>query len=119
MYETEFQALVEMIGYDMPEVIVDLLDTYLEESAGLVEVIRTEGRTDLSSQSLMRAAHSLKSSSASVGAMPLSVLCGDLENHLRGIGDAIDVEAQIVRIDNEYGRVSQDLAVRRETLLNT
>lgn len=119
IYEEEFEALAEMIGFDMPEVMVDLLDTYIEESNGLVETIRTLGRTDLGSQALLRAAHSLKSSSASVGAMPLSVLCADLENHLRGIGDELDVEDQIQRIDYEYGRVSTELAARRETLLNT
>lgn len=119
VYEDEFQALAEMIGYDMPEVMVDLLDTYLEESSGLVNTIRVEGRTDPTSQTLMRAAHSLKSSSASVGAMPLSALCADLESHLRGIGEEIDVEMQVGKIEYEYGRVQQDLAVRREQLMNT
>lgn len=119
IYEEEFEALAEMIGFDMPEVMVDLLDTYIEEPNGLVETIRTLGRTDLASPALMRAAHSLKSSSASVGAMPLSALCADLENYLRGIGDELDVETQIQRIDYEYGRVTKELAVRREALLNT
>lgn len=99
VYEDEFQALAEMIGYDMPEVMVDLLDTYMEESATLLESIRTLGRTDPESQVVMRAAHSLKSSSASIGAMPLSALCADMESYLRGSGDDLDMEAQIVAIE--------------------
>jgi HPt (histidine-containing phosphotransfer) domain-containing protein len=102
----------------MPELMVDLLDTYIEESSTLVESISTLGRTDLSSQTLMRAAHSLKSTSASVGAMALSSLCADLENFLRGIGGDLDVETHIRRIEHEHERANADLAVRRDTLLN-
>lgn len=119
VFEEEFQALAEMIGFDMPEVMVDLLDTYVEESAGLVGTLLTLGRTDPGSPEVMRAARSLKSSSASIGALPLSVLCADMESHLRGLLDDLNMERQIVLIESEYERVRADLAIRRENLLNT
>jgi HPt (histidine-containing phosphotransfer) domain-containing protein len=111
--EEEFQSLVEMVGPEAPEVLVDLLDTYLEESAGLVESIRDAiAICDLGSA--LRPAHSLKSSSASIGAMPLSKLCADLEAHLRGSLPGVDVPAQVQRIDTEFLRVRGELVRLRE-----
>jgi HPt (histidine-containing phosphotransfer) domain-containing protein len=110
--DTEFQALVEMVGADMPEVLVDLLDTYLEESAGLVSAIR-DGERGGDLASVLRPAHSLKSSSASIGAMRLSKLCADLEAHLRGSLPGLDVSAQIRQVESEFARVQSALAVEK------
>jgi HPt (histidine-containing phosphotransfer) domain-containing protein len=110
--DTEFQALVEMVGTDMPEVLIDLLDTYLEESSGLVNAIRS-GTDAGDLGSVLRPAHSLKSSSASIGAMRLSKLCADLESHLRGSLPDLDVVGQTQRIVSEFGRVQTALAVEK------
>jgi HPt (histidine-containing phosphotransfer) domain-containing protein len=107
--ETEFQALVDMVGADMPEVLIDLLDTYLDESAGLVAAIQS-GQSSGDTASMLRPAHSLKSSSASIGAMRLSRFCADLESHLRGNLPGLDVPAQVVQIAHEFGRVKAALA---------
>ena len=114
--EAEFQALVEMVGPEMPEVVVDLLDTYVEESSGLVAAIRA-GVANGDYESILRPAHSLKSSSASIGAMHLSKLCSDLETHLRGSLPGLDVPSQAIRIDGEFTRVESALAVERTRLL--
>ena len=115
--EAEFQALVEMVGPEMPEVLVDLLDTYLEESAGLVQTIGEGTRAgDLST--VLRPAHSLKSSSASLGAMRLSRLCADLEAHLRGSLPGLDVPAQVQQIESEFARVQLALAEEKAKLSN-
>jgi HPt (histidine-containing phosphotransfer) domain-containing protein len=112
---SEFDALVEMVGPDMPEVLLDLLDTYLEESAGLVDAIHTGLRqSDLSS--MLRPAHSLKSSSASIGAMRLSKLCSDLETHLRGSMPGLDVPKQVQLVENEFARVQSALVIEKEKL---
>ena len=76
------QAVVEMIGADEPAVIVDLIDTFLMDSAKQVEVMRQPlAAGDI--RTLHRAAHSMKSSSATFGAMQLSRLCFDLEQSAR------------------------------------
>ena len=105
---SEFQALVEMVGADMPDVLVDLLDTYLEESAGLVGAI-SDGQREGDLQSMMRPAHSLKSSSASIGAIRLSKLCTDLESYIRGSLPVLDVPQQVQRIESEFARVQTEL----------
>ena len=112
---SEFDALVEMVGADMPEVLLDLLDPYLEESTSLVDAIHTGLRQgDLSS--MLRPAHSLKSSSASIGAMRLSKLCSDLETHLRGSLPGLDVPKQVQLIEHEFARVHSALMIEKEKL---
>jgi HPt (histidine-containing phosphotransfer) domain-containing protein len=113
--QTEFQSLIEMVGPDMPDVLLDLLDTYLEESAGLVGAIQNGlDQGDLSS--ILRPAHSLKSSSASIGAVRLSRLCADLESHLRGSLPGLDVPKQVLLVVNEFARVQSALAVEKAKL---
>jgi len=114
--EAEFQALVEMVGQDEPEILVDLLDTYLVESAGLVNTIR-EGALSGDLASVLRPAHSLKSSSASIGALRLSKLCADLETYLRGNLPGLDVDGQVRQIDDEFGRVQSALNDAKVKLL--
>jgi HPt (histidine-containing phosphotransfer) domain-containing protein len=112
----EFQALVEMVGPDAPDVLVDLLDTYLVESSGLVNAIR-EGASSGDLASALRPAHSLKSSSTSIGALRLSKLCADLESHLRGNLPGLDVNGQVRMIENEFVRVQSALDVEKAKLL--
>ena len=72
------EAIVEMIGIDDPEVVVDLIDTFLTDSQRQVEEMhRSMAAGDF--KTLHRAAHSMKSSSATFGAMALSKLCQRLE----------------------------------------
>ena len=59
----EFDSLVEMIGSDMPEVVVDIIDTYQEESDSLLETIRYAAQRE-DEDTMLRPVHSLKSSSA-------------------------------------------------------
>jgi HPt (histidine-containing phosphotransfer) domain-containing protein len=113
--EPEFRALVEMVGPDAPEVLADLIDTYLDESAGLVRTI-VEGAQKEDLASILRPAHSLKSSSASIGAMRLSRLCADLEAHLRGSLPGLDVPRQIEQIEGEFGRVRSALEAEKVKL---
>ena len=114
--EAEYASLVEMVGAEMPEILVDLLDTYLEESAGLVRDIH-DGTATGDLESVLRPAHSLKSSSASIGAMQLSKLCSDLETHLRGSLPGLDVPSQSQKIVSEFERVKSALAVEKAKLM--
>ena len=113
--ETEFQALIEMVGPDSTDVLIDLLDTYLEESTGLVrDVSESVGSGDL--ERALRPAHSLKSSSASIGAIRLSKLCADLESFLRGSLPGLDVPTQAQKIEQEFARVQVALIEEKEKL---
>jgi HPt (histidine-containing phosphotransfer) domain-containing protein len=113
----EFASLVEMIGEDLPEVVVDLLETYLHESHLLIQVMMDTPADAPTSESL-RAVHSLKSSSASLGAMQLARLCETLETYLRGYGPEVDVAESVSQIVAEYERVCISLAEEKEQLLN-
>lgn len=107
-----------MVGEDTPEVVVDLLDTYLEESAGLVHTITAAAAAD-NRDLMLRPAHSLKSSSASVGAMALSQLCADMELYARGSLPNLDVVQQAQSIEQEFERVRVALEHEKAQLLNT
>jgi HPt (histidine-containing phosphotransfer) domain-containing protein len=113
-----FHALAEMIGLDMPEVLADLIETYLTEAGGLVEAMLTAHAAG-DRAALVRPAHSLKSSSASIGATRLSRLCADLEAHLRGAPTPLDVPRQVAAIAAEYKVAAVALAQERDHLLNT
>lgn len=107
-----FRALVEMIGPEMPEVVVDILDTYRQEAAELLAVI-VPAAAAADAERMLRPVHSLKSSSASVGASILSALCAALEQHLRGYGPPLDMPAQVAAIEAEYQRVDAALELLR------
>ena len=79
-----FANLLEMTGGDQ-EFVDDLVDTYLAEGETLVERLRSAATGgDGAMDELLRAAHSLKSSSLNVGALPLGELCRSLEADARG-----------------------------------
>jgi HPt (histidine-containing phosphotransfer) domain-containing protein len=113
--DTEFKVLVEMIGPDDPAVLLDLLDTYLVESAGLIASIR-DGVDSGDFTSALRPAHSLKSSSASIGALHLSKYCADLESYLRDSLPALDVPLQVELIEYEFSRVHTALEIEMTRL---
>lgn len=71
--------LKEMMGEeDFPAVFSELVATYLQDSPNLIEKIK-EGLTAKDCDTIKLNAHSLKSSSASLGATTLSELCKQLE----------------------------------------
>ena len=113
--DAAFASLIDMIGPDMPEVVIDLLDTYLDESATLVGRIQ-DALAHGNEAEMLRPAHSLKSSSASIGALRLSALCAQLEDYMRHGEDALDVPAQVQLIRQEFGRVQQAIEVRKAEL---
>jgi len=65
-------------------------------------------RRDADAQGQRHVAHTLKSSSASVGALGLSALCADVEQRLRE-GQSIDLGAQLDALTAEAERVLASL----------
>ncbi len=97
-----FKELIDTVGSDF---IGELVSAYLEETPTLLEQLRAAwDRRD--AETFRRAAHSIKSSSASLGALHLSAQARALEvqgmqAQLDGAGDALDV------LEAEYARAAQ------------
>ena len=80
-----------------------VLESYLESLERLPITIRTAVEHD-DTESLARAAHSLKSNSAAAGALGLSALSADLEKAAHK-GELTGIETIVSRIENEIGSV--------------
>jgi HPt (histidine-containing phosphotransfer) domain-containing protein len=88
-----------------------VLATYRDSLARLAEQLR-RARADAAWDHVARIVHTLKSSSASVGALALSSLCADIERRLRLDGDHAGAQPLLESFLAEAGRV--DAAVARE-----
>jgi CheY-like chemotaxis protein/HPt (histidine-containing phosphotransfer) domain-containing protein len=105
-----FQALKEMLGQDA--VLVDVIEHYLEEAPGLLQTLTTAVAEE-NATALEQAAHSLKSSSAMLGATPISQLCQQLEtmgeqNTLTGATELL------FRVKQEYETIKVALQQQRD-----
>jgi HPt (histidine-containing phosphotransfer) domain-containing protein len=108
---TAFANLLEMTGGDVA-FVDELIDTYLDEGASLVDRLRTAAAVG-STDDLLRAAHSLKSSSMNVGALPLGELCRSLEADAR-TADVPDARGRSEEIGTAFDRVRLALLAERE-----
>lgn len=91
-----------------PSIIEKILNAYLKNSDPLVETIR-HFQSEKNMESLRIAAHTLKSSSANVGAMPLSEMCRRLEARCDD-GMLENTESLIEAILKEYEVVKELLS---------
>jgi HPt (histidine-containing phosphotransfer) domain-containing protein len=94
------QAIIDMPTYDQlkdlmgADFILDLIDTFTSETQGLIEQLG-QALADGKAASFGRLAHSIKSSSASIGALDFSQQARELEmigksNNLVGAGDKLE-----------------------------
>jgi len=98
----DFQSLLDMIEGDQ-EVLAEIINCYLLESPKIVAAIQASV-TNEDANSLNKAAHNLKSSSASLGAKNLSQLCLQLE--LKGKNGNLEGSLELVsQLINEYEQV--------------
>jgi CheY-like chemotaxis protein len=126
---TAFQALREMVNQD--QILARVIDSYLEDAPKLLQAMHNalsgtlhavpvaEGET----AELHRAAHSLKSTSATLGAIKLSQLCQELEAisltecFTNGSTGTLSVTAEMVsHIETEYEKVKTALLAQRQQL---
>ncbi len=103
--------LLSSLGDRAPMAEARLIDTYLRELPRMIEQLRSALVAD-DREVLHRVAHTLKSSSASLGAFPLSMMCAELEDRSResippDAGEVIDA------LDAERVAVDAALAARR------
>jgi HPt (histidine-containing phosphotransfer) domain-containing protein len=96
------------------QLVKRVLATYQVSLAKLVEQLRA-ARADGAWDQVARVAHTLKSSSASIGALALSSLCADIERLLRAGDSAAAVplleqfQAEVRRVDAAVGQALQHL----------
>jgi hypothetical protein len=77
------QGLRELGGDDEPELLTELIQIFLEDAPQRMKDI-TEGLAHGDLSRVERGAHTLKSSSANIGALGLSDLCGRIVACARG-----------------------------------
>ncbi|HEY9023737.1 MAG TPA: Hpt domain-containing protein [Burkholderiaceae bacterium] len=91
------------------QLVKRVLATYQGSLARLVEQLG-QARAEGAWEQVSRVAHTLKSSSASIGALAFSAVCADIERLLRA-GDPSGAQALLDRFGREAGRVER--AVRQ------
>ena len=95
------ETILELGGGDR-SFVVEVIDKYLEDSAALLASLR-----EASGDELRRAAHSLKSTSSSVGARRLAALCAEIER--AGSAD----EDRVAEAEREHADVRAGLEEQR------
>jgi HPt (histidine-containing phosphotransfer) domain-containing protein len=98
-------ALSQATGDD-PAFLAELIDTYLADAPDLLVMMR-DAAAAREAAGLRRAAHTLKSASATLGAHRLADLCRRLE-HAEG-----PAETLVAQAEDEYLRVRVDLQAAR------
>jgi HPt (histidine-containing phosphotransfer) domain-containing protein len=107
-----FETLLQSVGGDK-EFLAELLETFYDDAPQQLDTARQALDED-NAEALRRAAHSLKSNSATFGAKTLSVCCKELED--MGKAGALDgAGAQIEEVAAEYSRARSALeALQRD-----
>jgi len=100
------EGLLESVGGDR-EFLAELLQTYFDDAPRLLEAMHAALSAG-SAEEFRRAAHSLKSNSASFGAMPLSRMSKELEDMGRA-GTLDGAGKGVAAAEAEYARVKAAL----------
>ena len=85
-----FRALEELAGDDDPDLVSEIIQLYLDDSAGRMNDVEA-GFEESEHARIGSAAHALKSSSANIGAVAFSKACADLEHCVRST-DGVDLD---------------------------
>ncbi|MBP0017449.1 MAG: response regulator [Cyanobacteria bacterium SBLK] len=101
--EKIWQELIEIGGDDADELIQELVESYCEDSPQLLAHIESAIAAK-DARELQYRAHTLKSSSASLGLTQFAKICGELENLGRSGNTSVN-DAHLKQIRVEYQRV--------------
>jgi two-component system sensor histidine kinase/response regulator len=97
-----------------PELLARVINLYLVESPKLMQKLK-QAANESRATDVARAAHSLKSSSANVGAKVLSGYCHDVEASA-GIADTEEARKIVEKIESEHSRVQAALTAECDLL---
>ncbi len=100
-------TLVDLFEDDDPAIFDSVISTFLADSMRVVGILR-EALVQGDTQQFIRAAHTLKGSSGTLGAYQLAALCEEAET--LGRTDALDEASRLLpRIKDEYTQVAMAL----------
>ncbi len=102
--QATFNSMREMVGEDF---IDELLETYFEDSPRLIAELR-QSLIQGDTSAFQRAAHSLKSNSASFGAMGLAAQARELE-YIGRDGQLDGTADKLAQLEATYQQVHQAL----------
>jgi CheY-like chemotaxis protein len=115
--EQVLQQNLEALGIENSPFLVKIIQVFLED--GIVLVRKTVDAFNQGDASALEfATHTLKSSSAYLGALHLSHLCGQLEK-LGGAGNLIGATPLIQQLETEYSKVELALQFKLKDLVET
>ena len=109
---SKLQALSDMFGDDAASVMVEVIDSYLEDAPKLLQSMRNSADA-VDTLALGNAGHTLKSTSATLGAIALSELCKQVEAIAKNGQFNPAALALISQIEAEYERVKTGLQEER------
>ncbi len=105
--DTVIASLLELEGPDDPGLVAELVSEFLVDAPNRIdELVRSLAAGD--HERLGQAAHTLKSSSAYMGALGLSDLCRQIEEAARG-SESDGLEDRVQRTQREFQRVREAL----------
>jgi two-component system, sensor histidine kinase and response regulator len=96
-------GLRELQEVDEPDILNELIELFVKEVPSELEALREAAQRG-DAQNVEQIAHTLKGSSANMGAIRMEALCTELEEMGRS-EELAAVPAQISRLEEEFGRV--------------
>ncbi len=101
------ESICEMAGEEASLLVEEMIASYLDDTEARLQAI-AQAITQADAETINQAAHSMKSSSANLGAVNLAQLCEELEQ--LGRAKTIDNIATLVsRAESEFQQVKQEL----------
>jgi HPt (histidine-containing phosphotransfer) domain-containing protein len=108
------EQLGKVLTNGKPELLTRVINLYRTESPKLMQKLKLAALAS-DAPEIVRCAHSLKSSSANVGAKLMSRYCEDLEAAARR-AEVDDARKILAKIETEFARVQGALATETEQL---
>jgi len=103
------QAVSHLESATNPGFLAKFIHLYMENAAQLLDAIQT-AKAAGDRETLIRSVHSLKSTSASVGAVAFSARCREIENAYRKGEENEQTQAWLLGLRDEFARVETALA---------
>ena len=113
--ESELLAALNELAADVgPDGVAEIVDIFLSDSVGLLRTLRTASELG-DAAAIARAAHSLKSTAATVGASLLAAHCLEMERRGRA-GQVREAIPYLADVEAEYRHVRTCLTALRSQL---
>jgi HPt (histidine-containing phosphotransfer) domain-containing protein len=108
------EQLTALQTSEKPDLVAQVINLYLVESPKLIEKLKqAAGASD--AVEIANTAHTLRSSSANLGATGLTRLCGDIEASARAaVTDG--ASERVAEVETEFGNVQAALTAELERL---